>query len=384
MRIAQIAPLIERVPPELYGGTERIVSYLTEELVRQGHDVTLFASGDSRTAAELVPCSERALRLYRKEIDPIPYYMVALDQVRRRAHEFDVLHFHIECLQYPLFRDVASRTLTTQHGRLDLQDLHVALDAFSEYPLAAISNHQVSLYPRGHWLGTVHHGLPEQLYHCRESPDDGYLAFLGRICPEKRPDLAIEIARRSGLPLKIAAKVDRADQAYFDEVIRPLLDDPIVEFIGEIGEEGNAGKPSKAAFLGGARALLFTGDLTAPEPFGLAIIEAMACGTPVVAFRRGSVPEVLADTEAGIVVEDVEQAVNAVNRIPQFDRLHCRRVFEERFTAARMAGDYLALYDSLTTVTELGLLRRVRSGEKRTSKSDATASLLNASESHAG
>ena len=339
MRIAQIAPLIESVPPRLYGGTERIVFYLTEELVRQGHEVTLFASGDSLTSAELVPCSEQALRLDPAVRDPLPYYMVMLDRVRRRAHEFDVLHFHIDYLPFPLFRDLAASTLTTQHGRLDLPDLSVAYRVFSEFPLVSISDDQRRPCPDWNWLRTVHHGLPQDLYPFSPHAHGGYLAFLGRICPEKRPDHAIEIARRAGLPLKIAAKVDRVDQAYFDEVIRPLLCDPSVEYVGEIGER------DKAAFLGGALAVLFPIDW--PEPFGLVMIEAMACGTPVIAYRRGSVPEVIDHGWTGFIVDDLDSAVAAVADLGRLDRGVIRARFEQRFTAERMAKDYVAVYNSL-------------------------------------
>jgi glycosyltransferase involved in cell wall biosynthesis len=345
MRIAQIAPLIESVPPRLYGGTERIVSYLTEELVGQGHEVTLFASGDSLTSAELVPCSERALRLEPTVRDPLPYYMVMLDRVRRRAAEFDVLHFHIDYLHFPLFRELAARTLTTQHGRLDLPDLPVAYQTFAEFPLVSISDDQRAPCPDWHWLRTVHHGLPLALYPLSPQAQGGYLAFLGRICPEKRPDHAIETARRAGLPLKIAAKVDRVDQAYFDEVIRPLLRDPLIEFVGEIGEQ------EKAAFLGGARALLFPIDW--PEPFGLVMIEAMACGTPVIAYRRGSVAEVIEDGWTGFMVDDVAAAVAAVEDLDRLDRGMIRARFEQRFTARRMAKDYVLAYDALETALEL-------------------------------
>ena len=337
MRIAQIAPLIESVPPLLYGGTERIVSYLTEELVRLGHEVTLFASGDSLTTAELVACSERALRLDATVRDPLPYYVIMLDRVRRRAEEFDVIHFHIDYLHFPPFRQVAARTLTTQHGRLDLPDLAVAYRAFPEFPLVSISDDQRRPRSDWNWRGTVPHGLPPHLFPFSPRANGGYLAFLGRICPEKRPDHAIEIARRTGIPLKIAAKVDRVDQAYFDQVIRPLLRDPLVEFVGEIGE------PDKGAFLGGASALLFPIDW--PEPFGLVMIEAMACGTPVIAYRRGSVPEVIEDGWTGFIVDDVASAVAAVERLDGLDRGMIRARFEQRFTARRMAKDYLAEYD---------------------------------------
>jgi glycosyltransferase involved in cell wall biosynthesis len=345
MRIAQVAPLIESVPPQLYGGTERVVSYLTEELVRQGHEVTLFASGDSTTGAELVPCAPHALRLDPRMRDPLPYYMVMLDRVRRHASEFDALHFHIDYLHFPLFSDLATRTLTTQHGRLDLPDLPVVYRAFPKYPLVSISNHQMLPCPGWNWVRTVHHGLPEQLYAFSPKPKDGYLAFLGRICPEKRPDLAIAIARRAGLRLKIAAKVDRVDQSYFDDVIRPLICHPLIEFIGEIGDH------EKAAFLGGAAGLLFPLDW--PEPFGLVMIEAMACGTPVIASRCGSVPEVIEDGLTGFVVEDIEGAIDAVHRLDQLDRARIRMRFERRFTVRRMADDYLSVYGLSTRVVEL-------------------------------
>jgi glycosyltransferase involved in cell wall biosynthesis len=347
MRIAQIAPLIESVPPRLYGGTERIVAYLTDALVEQGHEVTLFASGDSRTLAELVPCSDRALRLDPAVRDPLPYYAVMLDRVRRRAIEFDVLHFHIDYLHFPLFRDLAGHTLTTQHGRLDLPDLPVAYRVFPEFPLVSISDDQRRPCPDWNWLKTVHHGIPENLLPWSPRAAGGYLAFLGRICPEKQPDHAITIARRAGVPLKIAAKVDCVDQTYFEEVIRPLLRDPLVEYLGEIGER------EKAAFLGGASALLFPIDW--PEPFGLVMIEAMACGTPVIAYRRASVPEILDHGLTGFVVDGPESAVAAVAELDRLDRAAVRARFEERFTARRMANDYLAAYSSPVTALELPL-----------------------------
>jgi glycosyltransferase involved in cell wall biosynthesis len=267
--------------------------------------------------------------------------------VHRRAHEFDVLHFHIDYLQFPLFRDLAERTLTTQHGRLDLPDLPVAYRAFPEFPLVSISDDQRRPCPDWYWLRTVHHGLPPRLYPFSPGGEGGYLAFLGRICPEKRPDHAIEIARRAGLPLRIAAKVDRVDQAYFEQVIRPLLRDPLIEFVGEIGEQ------DKAAFLGGARALLFPIDW--PEPFGLVMIEAMACGTPVIAYRRGSVPEVLEDGWTGFMVDDVAGAVAAVANLDRLDRAAIRARFEQRFTVRRMAKDYVAAYSSLQVALELAM-----------------------------
>lgn len=340
MKIAQIAPLAECCPPRLYGGTERIVSYLTEELVRQGHEVTLFASGDSKTAAELVPCCDMALRLNPQVRDPLPYHMMMLEEVRRRAAEFDVLHFHVDFLHYPLASAFADRMVTTLHGRLDLPDLRPFYSAFPHYPLVSISDDQRRPMPPVHWAGTVHHGLPTDVLPFTANPQGDYLAFLGRISPEKRPDRAIEIASRAGMTLKIAAKVDKADQVYWEEVIAPLVKrHPNVEFIGEINEH------QKADFLGNARALLFPIDW--PEPFGLVMIESMACGTPVIAFRHGSVPEVIDDGVSGFIVSEIGEAVAAVRSVGQLDRAEVRATFEERFTAERMALDYLAIYRDL-------------------------------------
>jgi glycosyltransferase involved in cell wall biosynthesis len=340
MKIAQIAPLAEACPPRLYGGTERIVSYLTEELVRQGHEVTLFASGDSKTRAKLVPCSDMALRLNPAARDPLPYYMVMLEQLRRCADEFDVLHFHIDFLHYPLASAFSDRMVTTLHGRLDLPDLLPFYAAFPDYPLVSISDDQRRPLPRVNWVGTVHHGLPRDLLPFSREPKEGYLAILGRISPEKRPDRAIEIAARVGMKLKIAAKIDKADQPYWDTIIGPMTAaHDNVEFVGEINEH------QKAEFLGNARALLFPIDW--PEPFGLVMIESIACGTPVIAFRNGSVPEVIEDGVTGFIVRDLDEAVAAARRIHRLDRAEVRAVFEERFTAERMAQDYLALYRDL-------------------------------------
>lgn len=339
MKIAQIAPLAEAVPPRLYGGTERIVSYLTEELVRQGHQVTLFASGDSRTRAELVPCAPKALRLDPAVRDPIPHVMMMLDEVRRRAHEFDILHFHMDLFHFPAFTDIAGRTVTTLHGRLDPPDLQPLYRRFQDFPLVSISDDQRRPLPGAHWAGTVYHGLPPELHRFTPAGNQDYLAFLGRISPEKRPDRAIEIARRAGLPLRIAAKVDNADRAYFEREIKPLLADPIVEFVGEIGDA------DKSEFLGNARALLFPIDW--PEPFGLVVIESIACGTPVIAFAGGSVPEIVEDGTTGFIVHDIEEAVRAVGRLSQLDRRQVRHRFEQRFSVARMAGDYLEIYRQL-------------------------------------
>jgi glycosyltransferase involved in cell wall biosynthesis len=339
MRIAQIAPLVESVPPRLYGGTERIVSHLTEELVRQGHDVTLFASGDSVTTADLVPCSLTALRLDPSVQDPIPHYMLMLDQVRERADEFDILHFHIDLFQFPLFRDRAERTLTTLHGRQDLPDLRGFYFGFRDMPLVSISHAQREPLPHANYVATVHHGIPNDSLAPEFAPRGGYVAFLGRISPEKRPDRAIRIARASGIPLKIAAKVDKVDRDYFREQIEPLLDGPGVEYIGEINER------QKQDFLAQAAALLF--PVNWPEPFGLVMIEAMACGTPVLAFRCGSVPEVIDDGVTGRIVDSEEEAVAALGHVLSLDRRLVRHRFEERFTANRMAKDYVKLYRAL-------------------------------------
>ena len=373
MRIAQIAPLYERVPPRLYGGTERVVSFLTEELVRQGHDVTLFASGDSETSARLVPCCEMALRLNPSVRDHLPYHMIMLEEVRQRLDQFDILHFHIDLLHSSLVRTIADRTLTTLHGRLDLPDLAPFYRTFREFPLVSVSNDQQRYLRNVNWLGTVYHGLPRDLL-AFQPHAGGYLAFLGRIAPEKRPDLAIEIAARVGMPLKIAAKVDRADQAYWDETIRPMVEaDPDIEFIGEINES------DKATFLGGAAALLFPVDW--PEPFGLVMIEAMACGTPVIAFRRGSVPEIVDEGVSGFVVDTIDEAVTAARRAARLDRAPVRAEFERRFTAERMAHDYLDIYRKLC-FARTGSTRPRMLNEGRHERNGERASRLNAMNNH--
>jgi glycosyltransferase involved in cell wall biosynthesis len=355
MRIAQISPLFERCPPKLYGGTERIVSYLTEELVRQGHDVTLFASGDSRTSARLEPGCQFALRLDPRIKDAIPYHIVMLDKVRKMADEFDVLHFHVDVLHYPIIRDFADRTVTTLHGRLDLEELHPLYATFAGAPLVSISNDQRKPMPPVKWAGTVHHGLPRDLLPFNAAPAGGYLAFLGRISPEKRPDRAIEIAKRAGAKLKIAAKIDRVDEAYWNDVIRPMIAAaPNVEFVGEINER------EKSDFLGNAAALLFPIDW--PEPFGLVMIEAMACGTPVIAFRRGSAPEVIDHGVTGFLVDDMSEAVAAARRVGALDRAKARAVFERRFAIERVAFDYLRIYRNLPGL-RIGRQRAPRTDE---------------------
>ncbi len=339
MRIAQIAPLHESVPPALYGGTERVVSYLTEELVRQGHDVTLFATADSRTAARLEPCRRRALRLDTSPSDPSISHATMMERVAARARQFDVLHFHTESMHFPVARRVSRPCLTTLHGRLDLPDIPELLGEFAEMPLVSISDAQRDPVPWAHWVSTIYHGLPRDLYRFSNHPRE-HLAFIGRISREKRPDLAIRIARRARLPLKIAAKVADADRAYFDREIRPLLARGNgVEFIGEVDEAG------KQRLLERAIALLFPIDW--PEPFGLVMIEAMACGAPVIAMERGSVPEIIRDGVSGCIVRSEDEAVRAVQAAQGLSPAACRHEFEARFTAERMARDYVRVYERL-------------------------------------
>jgi glycosyltransferase involved in cell wall biosynthesis len=339
MRIAQVAPLYESVPPRLYGGTERIVSYLTEQLVELGHEVTLFAAGDSRTAARLVRGAPRALRLDPRVVDSVAHHVAQLRTVCDRAGDFDVIHNHMDYIGFPVALTTSTPFVTTLHGRLDMPDLEPIFAAYRDLDLISISNDQRGPVPRARWRGTVYHGLPASLY----APGDGrggYLAFLGRISPEKRVDSAIRVAEHTGVPLKIAAKIDRADVGYHESVIRPMLAaSSLVEFIGEIGEK------DKAAFLGGAKALLFPVDW--PEPFGLVMIEAMACGTPIISRRRGSVPEVIDEGETGFICDDEASMIAAVERLDTIDRARCRAVFDSRFSARRMAEDYLAIYRAL-------------------------------------
>jgi len=338
VRIAQVSPLFESVPPQSYGGTERVVSYLTEELVRQGHDVTLFASADSTTSAKLVAGSPQSLRLWPGSVDPLAHHICMLERLILLTDAFDIIHFHIDYLHFPLSRRMTWRHVTTLHGRLDLPDLQPLYDEFGDMPVVSISNDQRQPLPQARWQATVYHGLPPALYTPREQAEP-YLVFLGRVSPEKRADRAIEIARRAGLPLRIAAKVDAADRAYFDTEIAPLFDQPGVEYLGEVGED------AKNDLLGNATALVFPIDWA--EPFGLVMIEAMACGTPVIAWRSGSVPEVVDEGVTGFIVDSIEAAVEAVGKAARFDRRRCRQVFEERFTVERMARDYVSVYERL-------------------------------------
>jgi glycosyltransferase involved in cell wall biosynthesis len=345
MRIAQIAPLTEAVPPKLYGGTERVVHWLTEELVALGHDVTLFASGDSSTSAKLDATWPKALRLDGSVRDPNALHMMMLERVRQKCdnEEFDFLHFHLDYYPFSLFSRQPTPFLTTLHGRLDLPELQPVFTTFSSVPVISISTAQRRPVPQASWVGTIHHGVPEKLLTPR-SISPSYLAVLGRIAPEKGVDQAIKIAIRCGIPLKIAAKVDRGDQEYYDEIIRPLLRHSLVEYIGEIGDH------EKSDFLSGATALLLPIDW--PEPFGLVMIEAMACGTPVIAYNRGSVAEIIDEGLTGFIVDDEIGAVAAVGRLAQLDRNAVRKRFEARFTARRMALDYLAAYRTLMHAAE--------------------------------
>jgi glycosyltransferase involved in cell wall biosynthesis len=345
MRIAQVAPLTEAVPPKLYGGTERVVHWLTEELVALGHDVTLFASGDSRTSAKLEATWPRALRLDGSVRDPNALHMVMLERVRQKSdnEEFDFLHFHLDYYPWSLFHRQPVPFVTTLHGRLDLPEHQPVFTTFSKIPVISISNAQRRPVPQANWARTIYHGLPEKLLTPRPIAPS-YLAVLGRIAPEKGVDRAIKIAIRCGIPLKIAAKVDRADQDYYDEVIRPLMNHPLVEFIGEIGDH------EKPEFLSGALGLLLPIDW--PEPFGLVMIESMACGTPVIAYNRGSVPEIIDEGLTGFIVEDEISAAGVVGRLPGMDRSAVRKQFEKRFTARRMALDYVAAYQALVDAAE--------------------------------
>lgn len=342
MRIAQVAPLNERVPPRLYGGTERIVSYLTEELVRLGHDVTLFASGDSETSARLVAACPRALWRDAEVRETLPHHVRLMELVFREVSRFDVIHFHSDYVHFPLVRRQRCASVTTLHGLVHPHDRGALLEEYRDVPLVSISDNQRRPIPQANWRGTVHHGLPRDAFTFRGERGT-YLAYLGRMSPEKRVDRAIEIARRSGMPLKIAAKIYPEERAYFDETLAPLIaaSGSLVEFVGEIGDR------ERDELLGGATALLF--PIEWPEPFGLVMIEALACGTPVIAWRRGSVPEVLEDGVTGWIVDSVDEAVSAVERIGRLSRTTCRRVFEERFDASRMAKEYLDVYRGLVT-----------------------------------
>ena len=345
MRIAQVAPLWESVPPKLYGGTERIVSYLTEELVRIGHDVTLFASGDSVTAARLEAICARALRLNTGIFNRDAPMTMLMEQSLGKTGDFDIIHSHLDFMGFPLARRNPIPTVTTFHGRLDLPELQPVFREYAEMPIVSISDSQRKPVSWANWQATVYHGLPKDLYAVQ--PNSGsYLAFLGRIAPEKGPEQAIELAKRVGIPMRIAAKVDPLDQEYFNSKIKPLLSHPLIEYLGEITDA------EKQEFLGQAIALVCPYDW--PEPFGLVLIEALACGTPVLAYRRGSIPEIIEDQSTGFVCENLDEMTAAIHRIPEIDRRHCRQVFEQRFTVERMARDYVQVYEqALVNICEV-------------------------------
>ncbi|HTW33436.1 MAG TPA: glycosyltransferase family 4 protein [Rhizomicrobium sp.] len=337
MKIAQISPLYEAVPPRLYGGTERIVASLCDALVELGHEVTLFAAADARTRAHLVPVRDQSIRLDDAPLkSDFAAHLAMLSEVRHRQDAFDILHFHIDLLHFPFFEEHAERTLTTIHGRLDMKDLAGAYTRWPRYRLASVSDSQRAPLPEGNWAATVQHGVPADLYRVSPNPDGDYLAFLGRISPEKRVDRAIAVAIRSGFRLKIAAKIDAVDRAYFHDHIESLLDHPLIEFVGEIGDA------QKSKFLGNAKALLFPIDW--PEPFGLVMIEAMACGTPVIAWNCGAVPEVVDDGVTGFIVDSEDEALSALEHVGSLNRLRIRHVFERRFSAIAMARRYLGVY----------------------------------------
>jgi len=342
MKIAQIAPLYESVPPKLYGGTERVVAYLTDELVNLGHDVTLFASGDSVTRARLVSISPQALRL-RNHLDPLAYHILQLQEVFERVHEFDILHFHIDYLHFPFSYNNNLTTITTLHGRVDIDDLKPIYKKFADMPVVSISDAQREPLPIANWIGTVYHGLPLNLYKKGEGKG-GYVTFIGRISPEKRADRAIEIARQAGMKIIIAAKIDRADEVYFENEIRHLFELPHVEYLGEVGEK------DKAELLANAVAMLFPIDWR--EPFGMVTIESLACGTPVIAYKHGSVSEIITHGKTGYVVQDIAQAVEALKQINKISRDECRASFENRFTATIMAKNYLRLYEKLVNANK--------------------------------
>jgi glycosyltransferase involved in cell wall biosynthesis len=337
MKIAQIPPLYEAVPPRLYGGTERVVANLCEALVDLGHDVTLFSSADARTRAHVIPVRDQAIRLDQAPLkSDLAAHMSMMAEVRSRRDQFDIIHFHTDMLHFTMFEDMAARTVTTLHGRLDLKDLPAVYRRWSKFPLVSISDAQREHLPFANWVATVYHGMQADVSSWFSARPQGYLAFLGRMSPEKGPDKAIRIAKRLGIPLKMAAKVDPADAIYFHEVIEPMLADPLIEYIGEIGDA------EKPAFLGGAHALLF--PICWPEPFGLVMIEAMACGTPVIGFGSGSAPEVIDEGVTGFIVEDEDAAVAAVRALVRVDRREVRRRFDRRFSATAMARAYLDVY----------------------------------------
>ncbi len=350
LKIAHVAPLYESVPPKLYGGTERVVSFLTDQLVDLGHDVTVFASGDSITKARLIPVSEKSLRLDAGCVDPISYHVLQIQMVQEMSHEFDLIHYHTDYLHYPTSRKSDVPHVTTLHGRLDIPELKKLYGVFRDVPVVSISMSQRRPLPDSYWVGNVYHGLPKDLFKAKFE-EGKYLAFLGRVSREKGLEQAIEIAKRAGIPLRIAAKIDKADRDYFEECIKHLLDHPLVEYIGEIGED------KKVEFLGNALALLF--PIQWEEPFGLVMIESMACGTPVIAFPRGSVPEIIKPGKSGILAKTIEEGVEAVRNINSISRQSCRAEFDERFSSNVMAGEYLKIYQKLLDAVDENSCKKI-------------------------
>lgn len=338
MKIAQVAPLYESVPPKLYGGTERVVSYITEELTKQGHDVTLFASGDSKTNAKLISPVRKSIRLYDSCMDSQAVHFMMMEELAKKSPEFDLIHFHIDYLHFPISRRENYIFLTTLHGRLDIPELKLLFDEYYEMPVVSISENQRKPLLNANWIGNVYHGIPSNFYDLNENEGE-YLAFIGRISPEKRVDRAIEMAIKTGLPLRIAAKIDKVDLDYFRSEIKPKLKHPLIEFVGEIGEK------EKNEFLGNALALIFPIDW--PEPFGLVMIEAMACGTPVIAFKNGSVPEVVDEGITGFIVNNLNEGIEAVKKINKLSRIKTREIFEKKYSVERMVRDYLEIYEGL-------------------------------------
>lgn len=357
MKIAQISPLYESVPPKLYGGTERVVHYLTDELVAQGHDVTLYASGDSVTNAKLIPCCDIALRLNGNAVDVLAPHFTMMEQIDKEAHQYDIIHSHIDYLIYPIIKRSKYHFLTTLHGRLDIPELQPLYKEFFQIPVVSISDSQRKPLPDANWKSTVYHGLPLDLYSFNADAQD-YLVYVGRISPEKRVDRAVEIAIKAGIPLRIAAKVDKVDKDYFDTQIKKLLDHPLIEMLGEVGDQ------QKQELLGNALGLIFPIDW--PEPFGLAMVEAMACGTPVIAYRSGSIPEVIDEGITGFVVNSQEEAVEAVGKLPQISRKRVRETFEKRFSVQRMTHDYLRVYKSLIEQGDKDISQVIQNNPQKT------------------
>ncbi len=370
MRIAQMAPLFEAVPPKTYGGTERVVSWLTDALTELGHEVTLFASSDSFTKGRLVPANTKSLRLEKREAEHLAHHYLMLEHAAKMSSQFDIYHGHLDYLSFPFLRANNLTSVHTLHGRLDLPHLESIFDEYDEMPLVSIANHQRNPQPQANWKSTIYHGLPADLYQFQPKPKGDYLIFLGRICPDKGVDKAIEIAHRFGMPLKIAAKVDPVDEKYYRDIIAPLVESHDVEFVGE------ANDVEKNDLLGNARAMLFPIDWD--EPFGLVMIEAMACGTPIIAFNRGSVPELIVNSENGFICTNADDALKALDKIDQIDRAQCRHHFDTRFTSIHMAQNYLRIYEEILidrTGKKILYFTNARRGSPLSTKAELAQSL---------